>query len=148
MSTFERMGHAFLYEVLALLLTVVGLLMFTHHEVSAVLASMIAISAVAMVYNFYFNIVFDRYFPAPRAQRSLSLRLYYVALFEGGLLTLTTPLVSWVMGVSLIEAFWLDIGITLFVMVYTFAFNFIYDSAREALVTAEVTQKGGRLAYV
>ncbi|BFM21404.1 PACE efflux transporter [Gilvimarinus japonicus] len=144
MSTLERMSHAVLYEVLALLLTIAGLLIFTGYELGGILGAMVAMSVLAVVYNYYFNLVFDRYYPAPRAQRGLMLRLYYVLLFEGGLLSLTTPLVALMMEVTLLEALWLDIGITLFVMVYTLVFNLVYDYLRAVLMPAAA---GANVAY-
>ena len=134
MSTLERMAHAFLYEFLALVLTIVGVLLFTRHDVGAVFGSMLAISLVALVYNFYFNILFDRWFPGPRAQRGLRVRVLYAFLFDVCLLSLTTPMVALILDVSLLEALLLDIWVTLFVMVYTFAFNAAYDAVRPMLL--------------
>tara|TARA_R110000850_G_scaffold73647_8_gene161579 strand:+ start:938 stop:1363 length:426 start_codon:yes stop_codon:yes gene_type:complete len=128
------MAHAFLYEFLALVLTIVGVLLFTRHDVGAVFGSMLAISLVALVYNFYFNILFDRWFPGPRAQRGLRVRVLYAFLFDVCLLSLTTPMVALILDVSLLEALLLDIWVTLFVMVYTFAFNAAYDAVRPMLL--------------
>lgn len=142
MSTSERMAHAFLYEFLALVLTIVGVLLFTQHDVGAVFGSMLAISLVALVYNFYFNILFDRWFPGPRAQRGLRVRVLYAFLFDVCLLNLTTPMVALILDVSLLEALLLDIWVTLFVMVYTFAFNAVYDALRPMLMSTDVRGRG------
>ncbi|WP_052481190.1 PACE efflux transporter [Gilvimarinus agarilyticus] len=152
MSTLERMVHAFLYEFLALVLTIIGLLLFTQYGPGAVFGSMLAISLVALVYNFYFNILFDRWFPGPRAQRGLWVRVLYTCLFDVCLLALTTPMVAMILNVGLLEALLLDVWVTLFVMGYTFAFNVAYDALRPMWLSETDTGTGtaagrGEVAY-
>lgn len=130
MTIKERIFHAVLFELLAILLTVIGLVLFTNHAVEALSGVVILISCIAMVWNFIFNWIFDYFFPEGRETRGWGIRLLHVILFEGGLLCMTLPLVAYILKISLWQAFIIDLAMTLFIVVYTLIFNYIYDHAR------------------
>lgn len=130
----ERIFHAVLFEILAILLTIVGLIFFTEHQLMAVSGLVILISLIAMVWNFIFNWIFDYFFPASRETRGLKIRLLHVTLFEGGLLCITLPLVAYLLNVSLWQAFVIDFAMTVFIVIYTLIFNYTYDHARASIV--------------
>lgn len=62
------------------------------------------------------------------------MRVFHVILFELGLLVLTIPVMAVILGVSLYQALIMDIGVTIFITLYAFVFNFIYDHIRAAIV--------------
>lgn len=136
----ERIFHAVLFEVLAVLLTIVGLILFTEHQLMAVSGLVILISLIAMVWNFIFNWIFDYFFPASRETRGLKIRLLHVILFEGGLLCMTLPLVAYILKVSLWQAFMIDLAMTVFIVIYTLIFNYIYDHTRAMIVKKKYVQ--------
>lgn len=133
MSVWERIFHMLLFEALAVLLTIGGLWLLTDHHVGALSGVVIAISLIAMVWNFIFNWGFDYLVPGDRVLRSLKVRFWHVILFEGGLLLFTIPLVAYMLQIGWYQAFIMDIGMTLFILVYAFAFNWIYDHLRARL---------------
>ena len=45
----------------------------------------------------------------------------------GGLLVALLPFIAWYLEIGLLEAFFLDVSFTLFYLVYTFVFNWLYD---------------------
>ena len=47
--------------------------------------------------------------------------------FEGGLAFILVPVVAWWMGIGLVEALVLDLGLLVFFLVYTFVFNLAFD---------------------
>ncbi|PJG82477.1 PACE efflux transporter [Caviibacterium pharyngocola] len=126
----ERIFHAVLFEVLAVLLTTIGMAIFTKHETSAIFGTIVAISLTAVVWNFVFNYFFDKVFTGAREKRSIKLRTAHTVIFELGLLIFTIPLVAYLLNVDWWTAFVMDIGMTLFIMVYTFVFNWCYDHLR------------------
>ncbi|PSW22262.1 hypothetical protein C9I98_03085 [Photobacterium sanctipauli] len=134
MSTIERVFHAVLFEVLAISLSIIGLTIFTHHPVSSLSGTMIAVATIAMIWNMIFNAIFDRFFTGKREERSLKARCVQVIGFEGGLLLFTVPIMAWLLSVGLWEAFIMDIGVTLFITAYAFVFNYCYDHLRAALL--------------
>ncbi|MGL5251596.1 MAG: PACE efflux transporter, partial [Moraxella sp.] len=88
---------------------------------------LIAISIIAMVWTFFYNLLFDKVFTGNKLARPLWLRALHILGFEGGLLLFTLPLVMWVMRLTLLQAFLLDISITLMILVYGFVFYWVYD---------------------
>ena len=134
MGTIERVFHAVLFEVLAVSLSIVLLMAFTDHEVGALSGTMIIIATIAMAWNFAFNWIFDKFFPGDKTQRTISTRVFHVVLFELGLLVLTIPVMAVILGVSLYQALVMDIGVTVFITLYAFVFNFIYDHIRAVIV--------------
>ncbi|PJG85550.1 PACE efflux transporter [Conservatibacter flavescens] len=134
MSFKERIFHAILFEVFAVLLTVLLMAYFTDHSTALLSGTIIAISLIAMLWNMVFNWVFDKFHTGPREKRSLLTRVLHVVLFEGGLLIATIPLVAFVLNVSLWEAFVMDIAMTIFITVYSFIYNYLYDQIRARLI--------------
>ncbi|WP_153914769.1 PACE efflux transporter [Shewanella sp. TC10] len=134
MSTLERVFHAVLFEFLAIIGSVIGLMMFTDYELVSLSGTMIAIATIAMGWNFVFNIIFDKFYDAPREQRTVKQRVLYIAWFESGLLLLTIPVMAFILNISLIEAFWLDISVTIFITIYAYVYNYAYDHIRARIV--------------
>lgn len=130
MSLYERIFHAVLFEVIAVILTVIGLAFFTEHDTGLLTSVVILISVIAMLWNMLFNWLFDKYFTEIRETRGLKIRLLHTFLFEGGLLCMTLPLVAYILKISLWQAFILDLAMTIFIMIYTLIFNWIYDHLR------------------
>jgi uncharacterized membrane protein len=140
MSTFERIFHAVLFEVLAVSLSILGLIVFTDHNPHTLSGTMIVVASIAMVWNFIFNYIFDRFFPGNREERTMKLRVFFVILFEAGLLFFTIPVMAYILNVSLIEAFWLDIGVTIFITIYALMFNYAYDNIRAFIIKKRRTE--------
>ncbi|OEF01605.1 hypothetical protein A136_02855 [Vibrio crassostreae 9ZC13] len=130
MSTLERVFHSVLFEVLAVTLSIIGLAIFTDHDVNALSGTMIVVATIAMIWNYCFNRIFDRYFTGEKSKRSLKLRVFHVVLFEAGLLIATIPVMAYLLNVGLWQAFLMDIGVTIFITIYAFVFNLIYDHVR------------------
>lgn len=134
MSKLERVFHSVLFEVLALLLSIIGLAIFTDHQVSHLSGTMLIIATIAMLWNFVFNAVFDRFYRGERINRSVRVRIFHSLAFEGGLLIFTIPVVAYFLSLSLLDAFIMDIGITLFILIYAFVFNLTYDHCRVFII--------------
>ncbi|MNW22254.1 Bacterial Transmembrane Pair family protein [compost metagenome] len=52
-------------------------------------------------------------------------------MFEAGLIVVLVPLAAWWLSIGLLEALLLDIGLILFFLPYTVAFNWSWDVLRE-----------------
>lgn len=137
MSTQERIFQAILFEVLAVTLSIIGLIIFTEHPVSELSGTMITVATIAMGWNFIFNWYFDRFATGAKEQRSFVLRLFHVILFQGGLLIFTIPVIAYILNIGLWQALLMDIGVTLFITFYAFMFNLIYDHTRACLIRSK-----------
>lgn len=134
MSRLERLFHAITFEVLAVSLSIIGLAIFTDHNVGQLSGTMIVVATIAMIWNVIFNWIFDKFVPGQKEKRSLKTRIVHVLLFEAGLLFATVPVMAYLLKVSLVEALMMDIGVTLFITLYAFVFNLAYDHIRAYIV--------------
>lgn len=88
------------------------------------------VSLIAMAWNMTFNTLFDRLERRFGWVRNVGLRIVHAVAFELGLVAMVVPLAAWWLGIGLVEALLLDLGIVLFFLPYTFCFNLAYDSLR------------------
>lgn len=130
MTAWERVFHAVLFEFFAIIFTVILTSWLTDHSTTALTSVIVLISVIAMVWNFIFNWLFDKIVTGERVKRGLGIRILHSVLFEGGLLIFTLPLVMYMLNITLWHAFVMDIGMTLFVLVYSVVFNWVYDHLR------------------
>lgn len=131
MTIAERIFQAVLFEVIAIILSVILLKIFINHTNTLTLSGLfVAISLIAMMWNFIFNWGFDKYFSGEKTQRPIIIRALHAILFEGILLILTLPLIMFTLKISLWQAFIMDILLTIFILIYTFIFHWIYDHSR------------------
>lgn len=125
----RRVVYISLYEVVAIGLAGLGLMLMSGKSLldSGTLA--IATSSVAVVWNLVFNIFFERW-EARQASpgRSVKRRVLHAVTFEIGLIVMLVPLIAWWLGVSLWQALVMDMALVVFFLVYTFGFNWAFDA--------------------
>ena len=129
-SLAERIGHALAFELIALLICapLFGALMGT--SVVAMGTLTLAISLIAMVWNVVYNSGFDRLQRRLGFHKTLVVRALHAVVFELGLVVASVPLAAVWLGISLWQAFVLDIGLLMFFLPYTVVFNWVYDWLR------------------
>jgi uncharacterized membrane protein len=66
--------------------------------------------------------------------RTLKVRALHAIGFESGFIIIGVTMVALVLGVSLMQAFMLEIGFMLFFLPYTMAFNWVWDMLRERVI--------------
>jgi len=128
-TTADRIRHTVGFELIGLLIfaplasLVFG---FALHQMGLVGA---VASLIAAVWNYVYNIIFDRSMLRFTGQlkKSVPIRVLHAILFEGGLLIVFLPSVAWYLNISLIDAFIMDIAVAGFYMVYALIYNWIYD---------------------
>jgi len=126
----ERVFHALVFEILATLICTPLFSWLLGVPLLHMGALAIMFALVAMGWNMVFNALFERIEHRYRLARTVAVRVVHACLFEGGLVVMLVPLGAWWLGVSLWEAFVLDIGIMLFFLPYTFFYNLAYDHLR------------------
>ncbi|WP_295517810.1 multidrug/biocide efflux PACE transporter [uncultured Pseudomonas sp.] len=122
-----RVLHSLLFEGIAILLCAPTLAWLLDRSLVHLGLLTAAFSAVAMVWNLLFNLAFDHLQQRLGFQRGLGIRLLHALGFEGGLVVMLVPLAAWWLSIGLWEAFLLDLGLLLFFLPYTLAFNWLYD---------------------
>ena len=139
----ERFLQALLFEIIAIALCAGLGAWLLGYSLVHMGALTVMISTIAMLWNMLFNAGFDRLQARFRFKRGLLARAAHALGFEVGLLLAIVPLAAWWLGIGLWHAFWLDIGVALFFMPYTFAYNWIYDVLRARLVQRRLTAAAG-----
>ncbi len=125
----RRVVYLVIYEALAIAVVTLGLAFASGQTAEHTSVVAIGSSVIAVVWNFLFNTVFEAWETRQVVRgRSLKRRVAHALLFEAGLVVMLVPLFAWWLGMSLLDAFILDIGLTLFFLVYTFVFNLGFDT--------------------
>lgn len=128
-GTKDRIRHALLFEAIALAIVipmasaVFGMSLADSGFVTAVSA------VVATSWNYVYNLLFDRAMLrlAGDVRKTVGLRVAHSVLFEAGLLVVLLPFFAWYLGISILQAFLMDISFSAFFLVYAFVFNWAYD---------------------
>lgn len=124
----RKIVHASLYEAIAVVIVTVAFALFTDHGAGRTSVLAIACSVVALVWNMLFNSLFEAWERRHPAQgRSVPRRIVHAICFEGGLVVTLVPLIAWWLEMSLWQALIADLGLVVFFLGYTFAFNWAFD---------------------
>jgi len=134
MSLKERILHTLLFEAIALLLLTVLAVIITGNDIAKMSGLALALSMIAMLWNFVFNILFDKLYGEDRISRTLSQRIQHGFGFELGMLVFSFPVIMWVLQLDLLSVFLMDVGAMIFFLLYAIAFNWIYDISRTRYV--------------
>lgn len=124
----RRLLYVTLYELIAIAAATLGLAALSGQGAahSSVLA--VAASAIAVVWNVVFNALFERWESRQaQRQRTIMRRIAHALGFEGGLVLALVPLMAWWFDITLWEALVMDLGLIVFFLCYTFAFNWVFD---------------------
>jgi uncharacterized membrane protein len=129
-SAFDRLRHAISFEVIALILVIpAGAILFNVplHDFGVV---GIVSATLATLWNLGYNVLFDLALQrlSGTTLKSRIVRVLHALAFEAGLLMVLLPFIAWYLGISLWDAFVLDIALAAFYLVYSYVFNLIYDT--------------------
>ncbi|KLV07259.1 membrane protein [Photobacterium aquae] len=140
MTTKERILHSILFEVFALLILMGLASIFTQHNPAVVGGLSVAMSLIAMTWNYIYNLLFDRAFGTDRLSRKLGLRIIHGIGFEGGLLFVSVPVLMWVLKMDFWSVLILDLGLVAFFLLYAIIYNWLYDHIRARFFTKQPAQ--------
>ncbi len=135
MSHKERILHMMLFEVFALIM-MAGLATYITGNGAGEMAGLaLAMSLIAMAWNYVYNYGYDKTFGADRTKRTKKTRVLHGLGFELGLMTVTLPVLMWVLKLDFLTVLIMDIGLVIFFVLYAIGFNWAYDSVRDYFVT-------------
>lgn len=125
----DRIRHAISFEIIGLALIVpLGSLAFGMAPTDIGVVGIVG-ATLATLWNYLYNLGFDhllrRY--TGTTLKTVPMRIIHAILFELGLLMILMPFIAWYLGVSLWQAFVMDVAFALFYLVYAFVFNWAYD---------------------
>lgn len=124
----RRVVQALLYETGAIALTspIIGFAFDAPATSALTLAAIM--STIALAWNYVFNAIFERWESRQIVKgRSIWRRLAHGIGFEGGLVTMLVPLMAYWLNISLLNAFYAEMGILLVFFIYAIAFTWAFD---------------------
>ncbi|CAI1726752.1 Predicted membrane protein [Serratia liquefaciens] len=130
-SFIERIVHAVGFEAIAVMICAPLGAWLLNRSMVQIGALAVMLSTVAMVWNMVYNTVFDRLWPVSRVARDLKVRVFHALGFEAGFVLIGVPIAAWMLSISFVQAFMLEIGFFLFFLPYTMLYNWVYDTLRE-----------------
>lgn len=129
-SVKDRIRHALSFEIIGLaLITPLGAWAFGK-PIGDIGVVAIVGATIATAWNYVYNLVFDHALlrATGRVRKTLWVRVAHAVLFEIGLLLVLLPFIAWYLGISVVEAFLMDVSFAGFYLVYAFVFNLAYDT--------------------
>lgn len=124
----RRIIYVTLFEIFAILLSTLLLMLLSGGEAQESLPVATAVSVIAVVWNYIYNTLFEKWEQKRHTTtRNLSVRVVHSLGFETGLLVFTLPLYMIWYGVGLWVALTMVAALLVFFLVYTFIFTLMFD---------------------
>jgi uncharacterized membrane protein len=124
----RKIVYVISFELIAIVLASTLLRVLSDSPVATAGLTAAGSSAIAMAWNYVYNILFEAWERRQaRKGRSVLRRIAHAIGFEAGLVTMLVPLFAWVLGVSVLVALVLNAVMIVFFLVYGFLFNVVFD---------------------
>lgn len=130
----ERIFHALCFEAIATAILAPTTAWLMQRSIIEMGGVTIMLATIAMVWNIIYNFGFDRFFPINRIVRTTRVRFLHALGFEFGFILIGVSILAVILGVTLLEAFTLEIGFFIFFLPYTIIYNWVYDILREKVI--------------
>lgn len=123
----RRIIYAVIFEILAVGFTTVILALLGNDSGSSFIVGLIS-STVALTWNLIFNWLFEMFERRIKVtHRPWYMRVAHAVTFEGGLILMLVPAIAWILGVSLLQAFMLEVVLLIFFLIYTAVYAWVFD---------------------
>ena len=140
----RRVLQAVLYEVFAIAFVGPVLSFAFDKPQSSTLGLAFVLSSIALAWNYIFNAIFERWESRQSVRgRSFVRRVAHGIGFEGGLVIILVPVMSWWLEISLFDAFLANLGLLAFFFVYAIAFTWAFDRVFGLPASAARREDGG-----
>ena len=125
----RKIVYVTLFELIAVAITSTGLAAGSSSSLQHASVVAVASSAIAVVWNLVYNTAFERWEARQTVRgRSFKRRAVHAIGFELGFIVALVPLFAWWLDIGWWHALVLDLGLSAFFLVYTFAFNLGFDT--------------------
>ncbi len=124
----RRILQAVLYEFFAVALVGPALALLFDEPIGSSLQLALVMSTIALVWNYLFNLLFERWEATQSVAGRSALRRFVHGLgFEGGLVFILVPVMAFWLDISFGAAFVANLGVFVFFFVYAIAFTWAFD---------------------
>lgn len=114
MSHKERILHMVLFELVALILMATLATLITGNGAGKMAGLAIALSLIAMGWNYIYNYGYDKVFGADRSKRTAKVRILHGLGFELGMMIISFPVLMWTLQLGFWSVLVMDIGVVIF----------------------------------
>lgn len=129
----RRWVHALSYEVILLVIIALVLSYVFEMPMQVTGGLGIAMAVTSVLWNMLFNHYFEKLEAKHQLRRTFKIRVLHAIGFEGGLMLATIPMVAYALEKSMMQAFLIDLLMTLSILLYTFIFQYCYDHVEAKL---------------
>lgn len=129
----RRWVHALSYEVILLVIIALALSYVFEMPMQVTGGLGIAMAVTSVLWNMLFNHYFEKLEAKHQLRRTFKIRVLHAIGFEGGLMLATIPMVAYALEKSMMQAFLIDLLMTLSILLYTFIFQYCYDHVEAKL---------------
>ena len=129
----RRWVHALSYEVILLVIIALALSYVFEMPMQVTGGLGIAMAMTSVLWNMLFNHYFEKLEAKHQLRRTFKIRVLHAIGFEGGLMLATIPMVAYALEKSMMQAFLIDLLMTLSILLYTFIFQYCYDHVEAKL---------------
>lgn len=124
----RRLTYVALFELIAIFFSLLLLSGMSDGNVASSLPVAVTASVVAVVWNYIYNTLFERWERKNNIQkRTLLIRIVHTTLFEAMFIILIVPFFMWFYNVGIVKAFMMEVGLLTFFFVYAFVFTWLFD---------------------
>ena len=124
----RRLTYVALFELIAIFFSSLLLSGMSDGNVASSLPVAVTTSVVAVVWNYIYNTLFERWERKNNIQkRTLLIRIVHTTLFEAMFIILIVPFFMWFYNVGIVKAFMMEVGLLTFFFVYAFVFTWVFD---------------------
>jgi len=124
----RRLTYVALFELIAIFFSSLLLSGMSDGNMASSLPVAVTTSVVAVVWNYIYNTLFERWERRNNIQkRTLLIRIVHTTLFEAMFIILIVPFFMWFYHVGIIKAFMMEVGLLTFFFVYAFVFTWLFD---------------------
>lgn len=116
------------YELLGLAVGTMVMTVLTGKSPATTGLLALMITGIATVWNVSFNYLFEAWERRQRDRtRTVRRRVLHALAFQLTLVCFLVPLIAWWLGITLTQAFVLDLVFIVYIPFYTFAYNWAFD---------------------
>jgi uncharacterized membrane protein len=134
----RKVVYVTLFEIIAVAITSTGLAAGSSSSLQHASVVAVATSAIAVVWNLVYNTAFERWEARQAVRgRGFKRRAAHAIGFELGFIVALVPLFAWWLDIGWWHALVLDLGLSLFFLVYTFLFNLAFDKVFDLPLSAQ-----------
>lgn len=124
----RKIIYAVTFETLGTLVASAYLWLVSEASPASSFVLSVLTATIALCWSFVFNTVFEAWESRQSVKgRSLKRRTVHALLFEGGLVLICIPVMSWWLQVGLLEALVYEAGLIAVFIAYTYLFTWGFD---------------------